>query len=330
LSITVALDQLYTTVTNALLNRGLDPAEANVVCDVLMFAQKRNRTQGLIKITENTVSPDSDCTPVTCIERSLAIATIDGGGHTGMYVLNQAALTAIKQVKNCGIALVNTHNTRSSTGSIGYYANQIAEHGYIALVMAGSPKVMAIEGGIDPVLGTNPIAIAIPTGNEPLVLDMATAATTWFAIIEARNNNQTIPPDLAVDENGLATVDPVKAMSGALRTIAGAKGSGLALMFEALTAPLANASIFGDKKDNRANTIIAIDPKVVLGNDDYTASTDLLIKRLMESRTEPGADTIRLPGVSSNALARHCEKTNSITLDKILYQKICDIAAVSK
>lgn len=330
MSITVALDQLCTTVINALLNQGLDPAEANVVCDVLMFAQKRNRTQGLIKIIENTVSPDTNCTPVTCTERSLAIASIDGGGHTGMYVLNQAALTAIKQVKNCGIALVNTHNTRSSTGSIGYYANQIAEHGYIALVMAGSPKVMAIEGGIDPVLGTNPIAIAIPTGNEPLVLDMATAATTWFAIIEARNNNRTIPPGLAIDENGLPTSDPEKAMSGALRTIAGAKGSGLALMFEALTAPLASASIFGDKKDNRANTIIAIDPQVVLGNDDYTDSIDLLVKRLTESRTEPDTDTIRLPGVSSNALARHCEQTNSITLDKNLYQQICVIAAESR
>ena len=330
MNITVALDQLYTTVTDALLKMDLDPDEATVVCDVLMYAQKRDSTQGLIKITEKTILPDADCTPIATIERSSAIANIDGGGHTGMFVLNHAALTAIKLVKNCGIALVNTCNTRSSTGSIGFYARQIAEGGYIALVMAGSPKVMAIQGGIDPVLGTNPIAIAIPTCNEPLVLDMATAATTWFSIIEARNHNQTLAQGVAIDENGRATIDPVKAMSGALRTIAGAKGSGLALMFEALTAPLAGASIVGDPKDNRANTIIAIDPTVVLGNDNYKDSVELLIKRLTESRTVPGTDAIRLPGVSSNALAKKCEQNNLITLDQDLYQQICKIATDSK
>lgn len=319
---TVPLDQLYVTVTTALIKLGLSTDEATVVTDVLMYAQKRNRTQGLIKIRERTVLPDSDCSNIAIDKRSAAVATVNGGGHTGMLVMNQAALTAIELVKNCGIALVNTHNTRSSTGSIGYYATLLAHQGYIALVMAGSPKVMAVEGGIDPVMGTNPVAIAIPTGSDPMVLDMATAATTWFSIINARDNNQSINEGLAIDSDGSPTTDPVKAMAGAMRTIAGPKGSGLALMFEMLTAPLAGASIVGDTQDNRANTIITIDPGVVLGDNSFRQSVDLLISRIKAGRRVEGASEIRLPGEHSDKLARHCEETNSITLDKSLYEDI--------
>jgi len=121
-------------------------------------------------------------------------------------------------VEQTGIALVTTHNTRSSTGAIGYYAGQIARDGHIGLVLAGSPKVMAVEGGIDPVLGTNPVAIAVPTGGQPLVLDMATAAIAWFSVIDARNREQPLPPDVALDATGQPTTDPIAALSGALKT----------------------------------------------------------------------------------------------------------------
>ncbi len=312
-------------VCDALIRLGLSTDEAAIVARVLMYAQKRNSDQGLIKIKERTVLPDKNCCDIFTDKRSSAIATINGGGHTGMYVMDHAVKTSSELVKNCGISLVNTHNTRSSTGSIGYYASQLAQQGYIALVMAGSPKVMAIEGGIDPVMGTNPVAIAIPTSSEPTVLDMATAATTWFAIINARNNNQPINKGLAVDRDGQSTTDPVKAMAGALRTIAGPKGSGLALMFEMLTAPLAGASIVGDSQDNRANTIITIDPKVVLGDSSFRASADLLIRRIKEGRTVDDATEIRLPGENSNRLAKRCEDENSITLERSLYEHILSI-----
>ncbi len=324
----VALDQLYATVTSALIELGLPPDEASVVCDVLMYAQKRNGTQGLIKIKERTVLPDKHCTAIITEQRSIAIATVNGGGHTGMFVMNHAANTIIDLVRICGIAMVNTSNTSSSTGAIGYYAKQIAEQGYIALVLAGSPKVMAVEGGIDPVLGTNPIAIAIPTGKSPLILDMATAATTWFAVINARDNRDRLSEGVAVDLDGNPTTDPIKAMAGALRSIAGAKGSGLALMFEMLTAPLAGASIAGDEIDNRANTIIAIDPAIALGDNTFTQSVDLLVDRIKNGRLAPGSDKIRLPGEQSNDIAAKCELQNAIGLDKDLYEHIRTLACI--
>ncbi|OED39059.1 hypothetical protein AB833_16065 [Chromatiales bacterium (ex Bugula neritina AB1)] len=323
-NITVALNQLSELVFQALASLGLDKQEQRAVHDVLMYAQTRGSSQGLIKIQERTVLPDADCRDIQILNRSGIIATVDGGGHTGMLVMQRATEHAIDLVKANGLTLVNTRNTRSSTGSIGFYARQFAENGNIGIVLAGSPKVMAVEGGIDPVLGTNPIAIAIPTGNAPLILDMATAATTWFAIINARNADQPLPERVALNNKGEPTTDASEALSGALKTFGGAKGSGLALMFELLTAPLASASIVGDDADNRGNTIIGIDPSIVLGDNSYQERVDLVLNRIRAGRR--ANSQIRLPGEYSESIAQHCKQTNSITLDRNLYNSILEIA----
>ncbi len=323
-TITVALDHLSELVLQALHRQGLNESAQQAVHDVLMYAQKRNSSQGIIKIVERTTLPDSDSRPVKISQRCTAIAAVDGGGQPGMLVMQRATGQAIEMVESNGLALVTTSNTRSSTGSIGFYARQFAERGYIGIVLAGSPKVMALEGGIDPVLGTNPVAIAIPTGSSPLVLDMATAATTWFAVINARDNNHDLPDGVAIDKNGQPTLDAATALSGALRTFGGAKGSGLALMFELLTAPLAGASVFGDSKDNRANTLIGINPAAVLNDDSYPDNVDVLLNRIRQSRSEQGP--VRLPGEHSDAVAEACDKSNSITLDAGVYNAVRAIA----
>ena len=171
-----SLRGLRQTTLQALRQLGLDEHERETVADVLLYAQIRGNSQGLIKIIERTILPDCPKKATQISRKSACLATINGHGNIGMVVLLEAAQLAAEMVQSTGIALVSTHNTRSSTGAIGYYARTIANAGHIGLVLAGSPKVMAVDGGIDPVMGTNPIAIAIPTGGEPLVLDMATAA----------------------------------------------------------------------------------------------------------------------------------------------------------
>lgn len=327
---TVSLDRLNHIVDKALNNLGIEKSERDIIREVLMYAQMRGSSQGLIKIKERTILPDNHCSDILIENKTPAIARIDGGGHTGMFVLHKASVVAADSVKTTGIALVSTHNTRSSTGSIGFYADRLAQSGYIAMVMAGSPKVMAIEGGIDPVVGTNPIAIAVPTETEPLVLDMATAATTWFAVIHARDNNQNLPVDTAIDINGQPTIDPIEAMQGALKTFGGAKGSGLALMFEFLTGVLGNTSLFGNTEDNRSNTIIAIDPNAI--DSGFTTRASNIVARIKASRPDPkysdasGGKTIRLPGEQSTDQAAQCRAKNQVSIDSVLLQHLTELA----
>lgn len=290
-----------------------------------MYAQKRGSSQGLAKIKERSILPDNDCQPIVVDKRSVNIAHLNGGGNVGMLVLQKAAEQAIALTQHAGLSLVTTNNTRSSTGAIGFYARQLADNGFVGLVLAGSPKVMAVSGGIDPVMGTNPIAIAMPTSTGPLVLDMATAATTWFALLNARDQKQPIADNVAVDSNGTATTDPAKAIAGALRTFGGNKGSGLALMFEMLTGPLTNAAIAGEDTDNRGNLIIGIDPHVVLADDSFIPRVDKLVETIRNGR-QP---SIRLPGDNSEALALECEESNSITLDRSIYQHVCELASMA-
>ncbi|MEM7259993.1 MAG: Ldh family oxidoreductase [Pseudomonadota bacterium] len=325
-TVSIALDKLEQLVITTLLQLGVEDTEARVVTDVLLYAEKRGSSQGLIKLKERTVLPDANCTPITTDNKTLAITTIDGGGHTGMYVLYRAMLAARQSVNACGIALVTTRNTRSSTGSISYYARALADKGYIGIVLAGSPKVMALQGGLDPVLGTNPIAIAIPTTGNSVIFDSATAAVTWFSVIHARDNQQLLPEHVAIDCAGKPTRDPVAAMQGALCTIAGAKGSGLALMFEFLTASLADASIVGDSHDNRGNTIICIDPKPLLDNNRFYTNADRLISRIKATRSAAADQALRLPGEASDARAALCEQHNSIRIDESLLKEIKALA----
>jgi len=323
-TVSVSLSDLNKTVKAALDKLGLASCERDIVQRVLMYAELRGSTQGLVKIKERTILADKHCTQIKVDKKSLSIATINGGGHTGMYVLSTAAAVAADLVKASGIALVSTHNTRSSTGAISYYANELATQGYIAIVLAGSPKVTAIEGGTEPVFGTNPVAIAVPTAHDPLVFDMATSAMTWFAVINARDNNQTLPEDIAYDQQGLPTTDPVAAMQGALRTFAGAKGSGLALMFEILTGVLGNGSITGDEQDNRSNTVIAIDPSVI--DSGFTNRASALIERLQATRLRPQQKSLRLPGEHSTNRANRCLAENKIEINSAVYQHLVELA----
>lgn len=324
----VALDHLNVVVEKALTNLSIDKQERDIIRQVLMYAEMRGSSQGLIKIKERSILPEKDCTDIELENKTPSIARINGGGHTGMFILHQATLAAVSCVKATGIAIVSTHNTRSSTGAIGFYATKLAQWGYIAMVLTSSPKVMAIEGGIDPVVGTNPIALAIPTNNEPLVLDMATAATTWFAVINARDQSRNLATNTAIDANGQPTINPHDAMKGALKTFGGAKGSGLALMFEFLTSVLGHTSLFGNAEDNRSNTIIAIDPEAIESGFSNRASD--LIQRLKASRQNQvngeGESSFRLPGERSNARAAQCLSSNRISIDAGLYKHLTELA----
>ena len=95
-----------------------------------------------------------------------------------------------------------------------------------------------MHGSYEPFLGTNPLAIGIPTAGSPIVFDMATAAIAWYGIILAQAEGETIPEGVAYDSEGRLTTDPTAALAGAIKAFGGYKGAALALIVEVLTRPL--------------------------------------------------------------------------------------------
>lgn len=315
------------TAMRALVSLGLGNADARAVLAVLMYAQVRGSTQGLIKIVERTVFPSPAATPMAVNQAFPGVAQLAANGNAGMVVMTRASELATQMAASNGIGLVCTHGTASSTGAIGFYAGKIAQAGMIGVVLAGSPPTTAVYGGVDPVLGTNPIAIAAPGSHEALVFDMATAATTVFGLIAARDAQQAIEPGLAWDPNGQDTRDAGAALQGAIRTFGGAKGSGLALMFEILTATLSGAGLPGDSVDNRGNFVLAINPEATVGLAAFKDRLEALTDNVLASRPSDPGIPVRLPGQGARERARQVEDSGLISVSERVWLALQSMAS---
>ena len=120
-------------------------------------------------------------------------------------------------------------------GVLGHYVEQMARKGFVGLAFSNTPSAMAFYGGHTPIFGTNPLAFGCPYNENPLVIDMALSKVARGKILNAKQNNQSIPDDWAIDKEGNPTTDPNEALLGTLLPIAGAKGTALALMVEIIS-----------------------------------------------------------------------------------------------
>src|SRR6478736_5846366 len=139
----------------------------------------------------------------------------------------------IKKTAAHGIALVSVTDAWMS-GRGAYYVEMIAKHGLVAIHTASSSPQVAPPGGIRPVLGTNPIAIAVPSSRGPIVFDMGTSAYMMTEVMLRERLGELLPERVALGPGGEPTRDPAAARRGALLPFGGYKGFGLALMVQAL------------------------------------------------------------------------------------------------
>src|SRR5258706_5751684 len=215
----VSISDLKDLGKRALQKYNYMPEEAEIILDILLYAQLRGNNQGIVKLIGKGYPKHPDAKPFEIIKETKLSALINGHLSPAMIVLKKATEMAITKAKEHGFGLVGANNTNSSTGAIGYYANEIAKEGFIGFVFAGSSlQLVATYGSYEPILGTNPLAIAIPSENEPVVLDMATAAMALYGVIEAKTAGRSIPENTAYDKEGNITTDPSKAMEGTIIT----------------------------------------------------------------------------------------------------------------
>lgn len=319
-SVNVQLDDLKRVTLQVLYRSGYPPDEAEIILNILMYAQLRGNNQGIVKLIGVGMPRDKACKPISTVHDTKLSALLDGGRNSGMVVVHYAMKLAIEKAGEHGVGIVGTHNTNSSTGAIGYYASQIAKAGYIGLVFSGSGEYMAMHGSYEPILGTNPLAFGIPTTDKPIVFDMATAAIARFGIIEAKTAGRPLPDGVAYDNLGQVTIDPSAALGGAIRTFGGYKGAALALLVEILTHPLVATSVAADgHKLDWGNLVIVIDPALLVGGDTFAERTSILIKRLKNAKRLPGIDEILMPGERGDQVMDGVLKANSLEIEDQLW-----------
>src|SRR5258708_23848693 len=232
----LSADEARSLGERALRGIGYDPEEARIVTDhVIDAALCGYEYSGLAKLLNvpehrRFALPRS---PMRLLRESEVSALYDGGNNVGMLAIHHAAKATIEKAKAHGIALVGVTNTWMS-GRNAYFVEMIARAGYVAIHTASSGGAVAPLGGVKPILGTNPIAFAIPTEEGPLILDMGTSAFMATELQLRVRRNEALPEGVAIDRDGRPTTDPAAAQAGALLPFAGYKGFGLGLIVQPL------------------------------------------------------------------------------------------------
>jgi LDH2 family malate/lactate/ureidoglycolate dehydrogenase len=245
--------------------------------------------------------------PTITVTRSApATALVDGDNGMGHLAMSRAAETAVAIARETGVSWVGVRRSNHA-GPAGLYAEMPAAAGMIGMYSAvANANHMAVWGGADSLLGTNPLAFGVPTGAGPLVLDMATTVVSYGTVKNYALQGKPMQPGWMVNtETGEDILDARRAAEGLLLPIGGYKGSGLAIMLGLIAGPLNRAAFGRDVVDfnaddssetNTGHFIVALDIARFLPLDAYKAEVDRHIRELKESRRLPGVDEIRMPG----------------------------------
>lgn len=152
-----------------------DAEEAETIARVLLYAQVRGNSQGVIKVLTKGVPPSAGArNPIVTEHETKLSARLNGRGASGMLLMERATRVAIAKAQEHGMAIVAAHGSGSGTGAIGYFGRRIAESGLVGIVLSQSPELMAPYGSYEPIFGTNPFAVGIPTQVQ---------AQGWLAVI---------------------------------------------------------------------------------------------------------------------------------------------------
>ena len=214
--------------------------------------------------------------PVLFEQTAPATAAVDAGGCFGPVAAAGAARIAGRLAEGAGVGAVALHGV-GGIGRLAPFVAWLAERGFGALFLVHSPAMVAPAGGRRAVLGTNPLAFALPAPGGPVVGDVATAAITRAALREAQASGRPLPAGAAVDADGEPTTDA--AAAAALLPFGGAKGTVLAIMVEAL----AGALLAAYPAERRRGALLVAFAPAALGDGDTAASAEALREALRDA-----------------------------------------------
>lgn len=247
-----------------------------------------------------------------------AWATFDGDSGLGQTGCSAAMQTAIAKAQNCGVAFVSIRNT-GHIGAAGQYALQAASKGCAAIITGNDIPSVAAPGSRKAVLGSNPLAFAIPTAGDPILLDIATAAVAGGKVYAAWQRGENIPPTWLIGPDGLPTTDgSLYPHSAALAPMAGHKGYGLGLWCEVLSALIPGGhmtwqvgSWMFDPVDrpswhNASITVIHID--AMTDRQQFNSRMQSLVDEIHAAPAATGSDGVLLPGEREFQNARDADQ----------------------
>jgi LDH2 family malate/lactate/ureidoglycolate dehydrogenase len=297
---------------------GYDAEEARIIADhVLDAALCGYEYSGLPKILNVAEHRrlQQPRRPMRALRETSVSTLFDGGNNNGMVAMYRATQVAIAKAREHGFAAIGVNNSWMS-GRSAHYVEMLARADLIGIHSVSSWIHVAAPGSSGPATGTNPIAFGFPTLDEPLVIDLGTAAFMGTDLIFQERRNALLPEGVAIDAQGRPTRDP--AQVHALLPFGGYKGFALALAMQALGV-LAGSGLGEDK--TYGYLIIAIKPDLLVPQDTFRRDMSAMLARVKATPRQPGVDEIRMP--SERAFRERARaRREGIEIDRKIYDKL--------
>jgi L-2-hydroxycarboxylate dehydrogenase (NAD+) len=266
------------------------------------------------------------------VHETSVTATIDGDAGLGQPISHAAMQLAIAKAREHSLGFVAVRNS-NHFGIAGYYAMMSLAEDMIGICTTNSEVIVVPTFARNAMLGTNPIAIAVPAGKErPFVLDMSTSTVTRGKLEVYARLRKAIPLNWATDENGVATDDPARVLQniinrsgggllplgGAVEESGGHKGYGMALAVEIFSAVLSGA-LYADRvypKDEDGKPLPsgighffgAMRIDAFRSKEEFKRDMDDLVRRLKNAQRVEGAERIYIHGEKEFEEAERLEK----------------------
>jgi uncharacterized oxidoreductase len=236
------------------------------------------------------------------VRRSGATALLDGNFTWGQVAARKAMELAISMAESSGVAAVAVRNVYH-VGRVGTYPLLAAEKGLVAQVFCNGHGVCRVApwGGTEPRLATNPLAVALPTRHEPILVDITTSVVAEGKVRVARNAGKAIPEGWVLDRKGRPTTNPEDLYAGGsllpLGGREGHKGYGLSIVVDVLGGLLSGSGC-GLLTSNVGNGLFisVADPAAFVGREEFLDRIEELVAYLRSSPRLPGVAEILLPG----------------------------------
>jgi L-2-hydroxycarboxylate dehydrogenase (NAD+) len=310
----VSYEVLQHFIALAMEKLGLPKADAGIVGRLMAQADLQGSDgHGVIRLapySRRILAGGINLNPrISIVEERAAMALVDGDNGMGHLVMAKATEIAIAKARVCGIAWVGSRLSNHA-GPASLYARMALEHDMIGMYFAvGNANHLPPWGGLDMLLSTNPISVAVPALEEAaIVLDMATTVAAYGKVKAKAQRGEMMPEGWMIDRQGQPLLDPKRADEGFLLPIGGYKGYGLSLIVGLLAGTLNGAAMgkavidFNHDEKTTTNTgqaIAIIDPAAFGDVTAFKARVDTLIRELRAAQRMPGVERIWLPGEQS-------------------------------
>jgi len=335
----VPAHELLSLVEQVFASCGMQEGDAHLLADSLVEADLGGtHSHGILrvpeyvkKLTRNGVDPRGR--PRVARDEG-ACLVIDGDNSMGQIGLHYAMEQAIERARTTGVAVAAIRGS-NHCGAMAYYARQALAAEMIGMATTNALPTMAPWGGSERIVGINPVAYAIPAGEErPIVYDAAFAGSSHGKLRIYRQKGLTLPEGWALDWEGRPTTDPAAAIEGLLMPIGGFKGVSLAMImgiFSSLLSGAAYGSELGDmargpRPGQDGHFCMALRISAFEDPARFKARVDGVIRQIHACRRAPGVERIYVPG-EIEALKREAYLVEGIPLNRT---ELADLRATAR